>query len=179
MKTSSFLCIVLIIVLTWGCKKEDRIRHELSGVWEVEKSETSYYSNGEVDSVLVSENLGRMNLFDDKNNAFEFNNCYLDFENGFWPLGFNDFNAYGTSAWSDQMTNWYPDLRARDRITFWASGGFGGGDPIFVIYTRIKNANGPGKREQWMYIDLDANGAISTKEVLYMKLVDASGTVVW
>jgi hypothetical protein len=174
MKTRSYLCIALVLLLSWGCKKETRIRHELSGTWEIEKSEISTYSAGEVVSTAVTENLGTLEL-NDEGVTPDYNNCYLGFVQGYRPLGFNELN--NTQAFQNGYCHWYGDLRARDRLTFWSSGGFALADQIFVIYTRVKNANGPGNREQWMYIDLDTNGAIVTKEVLYVKLVDASGKI--
>ena len=175
MKTSSILCIALVLILSWGCKKQTRIRHGLSGTWEIEKSEISTYVNNEVTSTTVMENLGTLELAEDNGTADEYNICYLGFVQGYWPLGFNELNS--TLASTERVCHWYGDLRARDRVTFWASGGFAMADEIFVIYTRVKNAYGPGNREQWMYIDLDQSGAIVTKEVLHVKLVDASGKI--
>jgi hypothetical protein len=175
MKTLHCLCIALVLLLSWGCEKHNRIRRELSGTWEIEKSEISTYVDGEVTNTTTLEDLGTLELTDNKDVAPEYNYCLLDFAQGYWPLGFNELNI--TQAQQQGYCYWYGDLRARDRVTFWAPGGFAAADEIFVIYTRIKNANGLGDREQWMYIDVDANGAIATKEVLYLKLIDGSGEI--
>lgn len=175
MKTRPFLCVVCILVFAWGCKKENRILHELSGTWEIQKSEISTYVNGEVDSVAVLENLGNLELEDTKDVSHDFKYCYFNLAQGYWPLGFSLLDL--TNARQLGFCRWYGDLRARDRITFWAQGGFAAADEIFVIYTRVKNAHGPGRKEQWMFVNVDANGAILQKEVLYVKLVDASGRI--
>ncbi len=175
MKTRPFICFAFILVLTWGCKKENRIRHELSGTWEIEKSEIITYSNGEIVSTIVTEDLGTLELTDEKGTSPEYNNCYLGFAQGYQPLGFNQLN--NTQTFQTGYCHWYGDLRARDRVTFWAQGGFALADQIFVIYTRVKNANGPGRKEQWMYLQLDPSGEIATKEVLHMKLVDGNGSL--
>jgi hypothetical protein len=177
MKEAKFILAAFLLLLAVGCKKETRIRHELSGVWEIEKAEITNYVNGEVDSVTTMENLGRINLTDDGSSSTEYNECYLEFSENFWPRGFLELN--NTWVRQNRSCKWYADQRTRDRITFWDSGGFSGTDEIFVIYTRIKNANGPGRREQWMYVGPGASGAGLIQEVLYVKLVDASGKVVW
>lgn len=175
MKKLNCLLALLLIISIAACKKENRIRHGLSGLWEIEKSEVSTYVNGEVDHTVTLENLGTLELQDLPGTSPEYNNCYIGFTQGYWPLGFNQLN--NTQTPQTRQCHWYGDLRARDRLTFWAQGGFALADQIFVIYTRIKNAHGPGNNEQWMYLDLDANGAIQTKEVLYVKLVDGSGNI--
>ena len=139
----------------------------------IEKSEVSTYTIGVLDSTVVTENLGTFNLQDDQHSDPTYNICYFDLVPGYWPAGFGELAS--TLTRQNGPCKWYGDLRARDRITFWEKGGFAAADLIFVIYTRLKNAYGPGKKEQWMYLKLDANGNFLTKEILYLKLENASG----
>ncbi len=54
---------------------------------------------------------------------------------------------------------WQADGYDRDRITFM--------NPGDITYTRVER----GKHEQWMYLDVDAAGNISRKEILYVSKV--------
>jgi hypothetical protein len=174
MKTHHFLCLALVLLLSWGCKKENRIRRELSGTWEIEKSEIRIYENGVPTDTTILENPGTLKLSDGEEDP-TYNYCLLDFTQGYWPVGFSKFNT--TQAQQLGYCRWYGDPRTRDVVTFWVPSDTVSTNGFFAFYTRLERADGPGKHEQWLYTDLDSLGLIAIQEVLDLELVDGNGKI--
>ncbi len=164
MNKYQFLALMVIMAML-GCSKEKVIYRELGGEWEITKAEITYYTNWNVDSVAVFEDVGTITLFEDNvsDPSNNYSRCLLESTSDYVPWGMS--SQIHLSIQSPECY-WASDRYDRERITFWNSTGIFS-STLHVVYNRIKNANGPGRREQWMYID----GV--RKEVLYVKLKDA------
>ncbi len=168
MKARLLVMSLAVAFLAVGCKKA-QIRHELSGTWTIEQAELSYYTDGQLDSAKTFKEPGTLQLTDTGDDKF--NRCLVDLE-GYFPYGWQELLI--SPEMDSNYVHWYANTRDRDRITFWASRG---GFPLPAYYTRSKRGRGPGRTEEWMYLELGVGDKIAVKEVITLKLTDGSGKI--
>lgn len=67
----------LLACLLLSCTKEDKVRNQFAGAWEVEKITISHFANGQDSASEVYENCGTWSLFDNGMAGNTFNESYL------------------------------------------------------------------------------------------------------
>lgn len=131
--------IVLIIfitsLLTLSCSKEDRIRHNIAGVWELSSLEYSYYSNGSLDSTNTINNFGYWIMEDNHSTLF---NGFI-YDQTYCPRGLSYVLAANSLDRFNGSIDWYSDLESNNRFTVWKGDGYIDHYSIYTITKSKKN----------------------------------------
>jgi len=156
------LCIAVIAFLISGCEKDNKYRHQMSGVWNIESISMEYYTDGNPDSTASVSDAGVWLLTD---NALDPYNI-MEYEHTCTPPSLN-YVLGGLPALqpSDGELDWYP--AGEERLTIWAI------DPngiteSFVIYTVQKLRK---NTMELIFIIPESTSHIAYKEVLVLKRI--------
>lgn len=155
MRILPLFLLCTVATLLSSCSKEDKIRHKLSGVYEVTKYERIYY-NGHTtaDSTRTIDDFGKIGMND--NDVNPFNLTVRNLKD--LPESWSDNNVGS----NNMDVKWYGDDVNGKTVTFFSDDGY---ETYYIIYTITKEGR---KKYKWSYVGMDSNGNQRYTETLYV-----------
>lgn len=168
MKRATILPVLLFAFLFTACIKEEKIRYKLSGVWEIDKAEITYYENGSAVRDTVVKDFGYF-LFED--NAVDgYSRCHYKFNKDGVLRSIrqvaNHFTGLNTQ---EDDCRWSSDWYESKRLNLIASGEY---YDYFLTFTLDKKSK---NKYEWVYVERGQDslnlGSMAYKEVITVKRV--------
>ena len=149
MRSLAFL--LPLVLLLASCNKEDEMRRTYSGLYKVASQERHWPQS---DSTVTISDLGTLGLYDNASSIY--NNVVFTLVD--WPLSWGNNRVGGDQH--DQLIGWYSDDVDGSTITF-----FSNPEPAFFDYVVFTVQHEGGKDYTWTYVEIDAEGAMTYREV--------------
>lgn len=132
------LYLLFVSVVLFSCNKEDKVRNQFAGAWEIEKITVSHFANG-ADSVSREyKDCGTWTLFDNGFSGYTFNESYLIMTEPV-PVIFNGNLQLKTNGRYEGFVDWGGVDADNKRILFEIGSGGSGTDMAFTVEKISRN----------------------------------------